>query len=302
MKTNFITMILAFSLLSTAFAGGGESGGKCDNSKPNEEEQKKIDQHMQVLYQIVPKFKRVLKERDVKVAIIARAGNRPNKFRLPDGTKVPFNYGHSGIVYKNEKGKYRVKHLLYDGCLNDKKGAPFLTVQKLIEFWSIDVRFYDISVKIPSVELQERILAVINDEEKTNRLFNDNYNAVANPFHSKYQNSNGWVLSMITSGMTGADNFIDSQIDFKARGYVPLQTKLTSKEKFGIRFGMKPKNVRFDDKPKGWERSDYFDFYSSESLVRFLDMNDPSSEDHFEFNPFEEKGVRVSSDDIRTSL
>lgn len=294
--TNSILTLIISSLFTVAFAGGGESGINCEPKEQTAEQKKLIEQHTQVVFERVAALKRDLESRGAKAAIISRAGPRPNEFRLNGRPFRNYSYGHAGIAAKIA-GKWRFHHLLYDGCLNNKKGGPKLVVEKFFEFWPSDIAFYDLSIKIPSAELQDKIVEVVSSEDRKHSVFNNKYNAVANPFNSKYQNSNGWVISIITAAQFGSQTFVQSQRDFKNNGYVPLQTKLTAKERLGITIGAKPKNVKFDDKPRNWNKRKFFDFYSAESIERYLETIDPMSSETYELSPAE--GRQIKAEDLR---
>ena len=263
------------------FAGGGDSGVNCDPIDPvemNEEEKRENRLHYQMALRTAYRLKNFLDEKSAKVAIISRAAKpREREFKYPDGrVEEGMKYGHAGIAHKTEKG-WRVTHLLFNGCTETPGSKLFR--QGLAWFWSEGIHSYDIDVVIPSAGLQEKILEVVDpvagQELWAKKIHNPVYSAIANPFATDYQNSNGWVLTVIAAAQSGAKTYAAAQAHY-SNYYQPLRSKMGFFEKAVVKGGNGPANIKWGDKSREESRSGWIRFVSAESIGRYLEVTDTS--------------------------
>lgn len=297
MKTLITIFALSLSL-NNLWAGAGDSGNCDSDNEPTAEEQLTAERHQQVAFERAFALMADLDSKGAEVAVISRATTpRDNRYRL-NGRNFNMFYGHAGIIYK-ENGIWQIRHLLNNSCENGAKSS--LHKEGVARFWPGNIAYYDISVKIPSVEVQEAMLEILHNEERLDALHNDNYNSIGNPFSPMYQNSNGYILAIVASAISGVERFGQGLINaYTQLGYVALQSKLTRTDRIGINLlGMKPDSVSFDDKPAGWNKRQFFDFVSAESIERFIDSADNGGLFEYELSPNE--GYRISAEDLRTS-
>ena len=164
-----------------------------------------------------------------KAAIVARAGGdiSTENFRNPSHQK----YTHAGIVYKSHKeSPWRFKHIL-NICAGENSG---IFDQNLVQFFNDGPHFYDFRIGVPSSFLQDSIVAVL-ESNLAEALHNPRYSNIANPFHTEYQNSNGWVLNILTAAqypnMSSHLSVAIANMNLKSEGHSNEQELLKARER-----------------------------------------------------------------------
>lgn len=210
------------------------------------------------------KLRLFLGENARSVAIVSRAGADLSQREMQNPAR--HKYSHTGIVVKEPTtGKWKFVHVLND-CAGPSSS---IHTQGLAEFFMDDPFYLDVSIIVPSVELQDKILRVITDKSVGGRgwasaLHNGRYSNIANPFSTKYQNSNMWVLAVLAAAKTGARNQAEAQSSYRASGYQPSQVRLSGLESgFGELF---VENAKTDDHASDEHGSGWFNFASSASV------------------------------------
>ena len=200
-------------------------------------------------------------------AIIARAESDISNetFRNP----VRQKYTHTGIVWKDTKtGVWQIKHVL-----NTCKGRTSVLVStSLPQFFNDDPYpyYYDFHVSLPSKELQDKIVDILESEVAKN-LHNHRYNQIANPFNTSYQNSNTWVLNVIAAAQSGETTIKEVQDYYKNQGkYLPSQTEMNVIKRFQHFFD---RNITLEDHPST-EGHNWFNFVSAASLLKYMEQTD----------------------------
>ncbi len=219
-----------------------------------------------------------------KLALVARVGGDLSieQFKNPSQPK----YTHVGLVWKSsEDGKWRFRHVL-----NICRGpSAQIFVQNLAEFFNDEPHFYDVRVGIPSVHLQNKIARIL-ENGFSHVVFIPQYSNIANPFHIKYQNSNGWVLNVVamaqSSKIISANNTAKNQSanlhsnlelikklqQYYGKAYVPSRAFVTGMRQFGA--GLFVSNVAFDDHSSNEIQNNWFNFVSVESVFQYLKKTD----------------------------
>lgn len=180
---------------------------------------------------ILPFAKRVereLAERGARVAIVARLGTDPAS--LPDG----IDYTHVGFwVYsdiKMEDGRSLrgyASHNLYQ--LSENRGRSALIQDFPPEFFA-DVVEMKTGIIIPSPELQERLLAVI-ESDLYRKLHVPEYSLVANPNRRTYQNCTNFVASVLAAAIYGVEDPVEVTALLESH-YKPQKIGLGGFERF----------------------------------------------------------------------
>ena len=258
MKKSIHSLTILF-LLTLALPGHAiTSGGGC--KEQTEEPKYDLKKHQNNVNTSALTLYNYLDKNVAKVAIVARAGRDLSEedFRYPQDQK----YTHAGLVWKSSlDGKWRFKHVL-NICAGD---SSKIFVQSLAQFFNDDPFSYDFVVIVPSEELQDKIVPIL---EKKNGLAEDlqnpRYSNIANPFALKYQNSNGWVLQVLAAAESGKSTQRGTMYYYQKMGYRPSQVKISWWRKLGAFFVA---NAHTDDHPGG---DSWYDFVSAESLYGWL--------------------------------
>ena len=254
--------LLLWFLPAVGSANSITSGGNCERAEVPEAY---LREHRNNAHDMAFRLLEFLEGNAPMAAIVSRAGSDLSDYRFRD-PKRP-KYTHAGLVWKNSRdGLWRFKHVL-NVCAGP---SSEIFVQGLVQFFDDNPHFYDILVVVPSVNLQERIVNVLEDEAASRRLHVPRYSNIANPFRTEYQNSNSWVLAVIASAQSGLKTYAQVQSHYRKAGYVPSRVKVGPLKKIGAGFVA---NVTLRDHPPrllgGWYR-----FVSAASLVRYVAKTD----------------------------
>lgn len=124
-----------------------------------------------------------------QVVALARAGQDLSKYGL--------RYSHMGWAYKTAEGPWRVAHKLNE-C---GTAVGHLYRQGLGEFFLDDLWRYEAVYAVPTPEVQQRLLAVLQDKGRTKALQHPPYSMVSYAWGRKYQQSNQWALETLAMAM-----------------------------------------------------------------------------------------------------
>lgn len=257
-----LSFLLLLSVSPSGLADSVTSGGGCETAEgPGYD----LRAHRVNLHDMAFLLLDFLEGNAQSAAVVSRSGAdlSKNRFRNPRKQKLT----HTGLVWKSARdGLWRFRHVL-NVCAGP---TSEIFVQSVVQFFDDDPFYYDIHVTVPSEPLQERIVAVLEDEAAVRRLHIRNYSNIANPFRAKYQNSNGWVLAVIAAAQSGRTAVPALQAHYRTAGYVPSRVKVGFFKKLGAGFVA---NASLDDHPPrllgGW-----YDFVSAASVHRYLTDTD----------------------------
>jgi hypothetical protein len=208
------------------------------------------------------KVSEALESSDVEVALIARVGQDLSKYGL--------KHSHMAFVVRDHpQGRWTVVHML-NHCGRADSG---LFAEGLGMFF-MDTPFrYEAMLVIPSAAIQTRLKKIIASDLPI-QFKSQRYNMLAYPFNVASQNSNGWVLELLSAGLT--DINIDTRLKAvsyaKVRGFEPTTIHLNTLERLGA--GVTRQNVNFDDHPFGRRMAGKIDTVTVASVVTFLQRND----------------------------
>ncbi len=174
----------------------------------------------------------------VQVVALARAGQDLSKYGL--------RYSHFGWAYKTAEGPWRVAHKLNE-C---GTAVGHLYRQGLGEFFLDDLWRYEAVYAVPTPEVQQRLLAVLQDKGRTKTLQHLPYSMVSYAWGRKYQQSNQWALETLAMAME------------------PTALKLGPLTRMGGRVGSA--NIAFDDHPNEKRFSDRIETVTVDSVLAWL--------------------------------
>ena len=192
-----------------------------------------------------------------QVVVLARSGQ--------DLTKYNLRYSHIGIAYKLPEG-WRVLHKL-NGCGTNTSNVY---VQGLGEFFLDDPWRYDAAWVVPAIAVQQRLKALLNDENQTTVMHEPAYNLVSYAWGTKYQQSNQWAIETFAMAMeptlssrTQAQSWLQSQ------QYQPTALTIGPLSRLG---GLATSvNIAFDDHPNFKRFSDRIETVTADSVFEWME-------------------------------
>ncbi|MDP6692662.1 MAG: DUF2145 domain-containing protein [Alphaproteobacteria bacterium] len=194
-----------------------------------------------------------------EAAILARVGADISEYGL--------RYTHAAIaVREHPKGHWFIRHQL-NICATDRSE---LFDQGLMNFFLDDPVVYETGVLIPSTDLQARIKAVVLSP-KAARLHHDDYSMIANPFSTRYQNSNQWMLELIAAAQAPHEIMADRRLAqqwLRKKGYRPSRIAISPFKLLGA--SLFRANIRFDDHTKTERDNGRYNVVSVRSIRDFL--------------------------------
>jgi len=202
-----------------------------------------------------------LQRLDAELAIIGRYGS--------DLSNRGLKYSHAAFVWRDHpKGRWSVVHLL-NLCGDDTGG---LFEQGLLNFFLDDPFRLDIKLLVPAPELQKGIVREISSA-RAFRLFQPEYSILANPWASRYQNSNQWLMEVTALAQAGAVHAVPPARtvaqDWLRRHNFQGTTIYVSplEQMFG---GLFQANLRFDDHPQGARMRGAYEVVTVRAVEEYL--------------------------------
>lgn len=197
-----------------------------------------------------------LNKSDDSVALIARMGQDLSEYNL--------TYSHLGYAVKKDDGTWVVVHKLNE-CGTAKAD---IFEQSLTQFFMDDLFKFRAGVWRLSPEVQARIKPELLN--KGSLAFHEpKYNMVAYPYSTKYQNSNGWVLEVLTKGIDPAvSNRVEALSLLNKAGYAPSVMKVPAFKRLGAR--VTKANMAFDDQPSAERWAGKIQVATVDSVAAFL--------------------------------
>jgi hypothetical protein len=196
-----------------------------------------------------------------QVVILARSGQDLSKYGL--------RYSHFAFAYRQPDGAgatvWRVVHKL-NACAT---AVSDIYRQGLGEFFLDDPWRYEAAWVAPSAELQDRLLALLQDDAAVLRLHHKAYNMVSYPWSTRYQQSNQWVIETLAmAAEPGVASREAAQAWLRFKGYEPTTLRLGTFERLGAR--VTAANIAFDDHPNEKRFSDRIETVTVDSVFAWL--------------------------------
>jgi hypothetical protein len=227
------------------------------------EEQAADTQKTQKAIRLATQVRDSLELSGARVALIARVGS--------DQSKRGVRYTHVGYLLKEHPaGPWTVVHEL-NAC---GTGSSDLYDEGLANFYMDDLFEFETRVAIPSPATQERLASTLLAPGK--RAFHEpSYSSIANPWSTRFQNSNGWILEVFAAAMGEATNRAEAQRWLRDNHYVPGQLHIGGGERAGAR--LFAPNIRFGDHPDTAWQTQTYEVNTGDSTINFVQKFDPEA-------------------------
>jgi hypothetical protein len=171
-----------------------------------------------------------------RVVLIGRVGQDLSKYGL--------TYSHMAFAVR-EEGGWSLIHLL-NAC---GTATSALYEQGMVDFFSDSPFKYQAGIWRLRSDMQERLMSALHGKAAM-RLHDAHYNMLMYPLSTKYQNSNAWVLEVLSYAMAPRDEVAtraEAQDWLRRTGYVPTQLEIGAMTRLGARISKA--NIAFDDHP-----------------------------------------------------
>lgn len=245
-------LALAALLLAAAPAHAGRS---CEARKPTPQ---LIERGMQLAQQTAAALDAEHARSGARVVVLGRAGQDLGKYGL--------RYSHLGWAYKTPEGSWRVVHKLNE-C---GSAVGQLYRQGLGEFFLDDLWRYEAVWAVPTPEVQQRLLPVLEDGARVRALQHAPYSMVSYAWGRKYQQSNQWALETLALAMEpdSVRTRDQAQAWLQFKGYQPSVLKIGALTRLGGRMGSA--NIAFDDHPSEQRFADRIETVTVDSVLAWL--------------------------------
>ncbi len=246
-------IVFAAALLWTGLQFPAQAGGGCSQRaiQPTE---------IRNAFNMAAKTRDYLEQSGAKLALVARAG--------ADLSEHGLRYTHMGAVLRDHPaGRWMFVHLLNE-CGADTSG---IYDEGLVNFYLDDLFAFDGVILIPTLELQDRLTAILAGPRAT-QLHHPVYSMIARPTATKYQNSNQWLLETIAMAQApeGSINTREqAQQYYVSRGYKADTVRIGDFQRLGA--GFTRANVRFDDHTSEEAGNRRYEVASVRSVARYLE-------------------------------
>lgn len=251
-------------LMAAVLAGAAPlwAGQRCDNERPPRTAT--VERGLALAERTL----RALDASGAQVVVLARAGQDLSAYGL--------RYSHLGLAWRTRdtegQAVWRVLHKL------NQCGTPHAAVfrQGLGDFFLDDLWRYEAAWVVPTPEVQQKLLSLLNDEVQSLRLNHRPYSMVSYAWGTRYQQSNQWALETLALALepavaraaTPAQAREKAQAWLRLQGYAPTTLKIGPLTRLGGRVGSA--NVAFDDHPPDKRFSDRIDTVTVDSVFAFL--------------------------------
>lgn len=205
-----------------------------------------------------------LEQRQLSFALIARVGVDLSEFGL--------RYSHVGVAWRDHpKGRWFTFHLL-NRC---GTGQSELLEQSLEDFFNVQLHSYQALVVAPTFPVQVKMQRAFFSP-LAQQLHEPEYNMIAHPFSTKYQNSNQWVLEVMATALAPAGGIESRQAAqdwLREKGYKPGIIPISLPRRAGARL-FSP-HVRFTDHTSEEFSAGRYSVVSVDSVLAFLRAQNP---------------------------
>lgn len=263
--TSVLTRSLCAVVLSYGFMSSTFAGQACEeNAVPKAEV---LTQATQAAEKVV----QTLEAKKVNVALIARVGQDLSKYNL--------KYSHAALVYKDSSSgsasaSWQVLHEL-NTCAT---ASSDIYIQGLGNFFLDDLLTFEYKIVVFSPEKQKKILEIIvNNKAWVKAAHNPHYNMLSYPYSTQYQNSNQFLLELL-SPVWSTDPITsraEAQAWLRTQQYAPTVIPLRATVRLGAR--ITKANISFDDQPLGHRIAGEIATSTVESLFDFFLRMDPGA-------------------------
>ena len=237
-------------------APAAQAGRSCESPKPASPQG--VERGMKLAQQTSAALDAENARSGAQVVALGRAGQDLGKYHL--------RYSHFGWAYKTPEGTWRVAHKLNE-C---GSAVGHLYRQGLGEFFLDDLWRYEAVWAVPTPEVQQRLLPVLEDGARARALQHAPYSMVSYAWGRKYQQSNQWALETLALAMEpdSVRTRDQAQAWLQFKGYQPSVLKIGALTRLGGRMGSA--NIAFDDHPSEQRFADRIETVTVDSVLAWL--------------------------------
>lgn len=191
-----------------------------------------------------------------EVVLLARMGQDLSEYNL--------TYSHLGYAVKNPEGRWVIVHKLNE-CGTAKAG---IFEQSVEQFYLDDLYRFQAGIWRLSPEIQARLKPQLLGKGSL-AFHSPDYNMVAYPFGTKFQNSNGWVLEVLAGAIDPEVQNRQQAVRWLQRnGYTPSTMKVNAFKRLGSR--ATKANITFEDHPSDQRWSGNLQVVTVDSVANFM--------------------------------
>ena len=191
-----------------------------------------------------------------EVVLLARMGQDLSEYNL--------TYSHLGYAVKNSEGRWVVVHKLNE-CGTATAG---IYEQSMVQFFLDDLYKFRAGIWRLTPEVQARLKPQLLGKGSL-AFHSPHYNMVAYPFGAKYQNSNGWVLEVLSSAINPSLQSREQALNWLQRnGFTPSTMKISAFKRLGAR--ATKANITFEDHPSDQRWSGQIQVVTVDSVANFM--------------------------------
>ena len=217
--------------------------------------------------QLGQRVREQLESSGASMALVGRIGLNLGEFGQ--------RYSHLGVALRDHvRNRWQVVHL-FNPC---GKAESEIQIQLIEKFYETDLFEYEALVVLPSYANQNRMRNAFMQPATANVLHQKAYNLIAHPFRTEFQNSNQWILEMMTVALDTTGRTRDragAQRWLQAQGFEPAGVRIPNTRRSAARL-FSP-HVRFSDHTQEeYEKQTYL-VVTVESITRFLSQVDPGT-------------------------
>ncbi len=213
---------------------------------------------------LADKVKRQLDASGAQVVVLARAGQDLSEWRL-QWSHLGFAYRDTAVAGTDGKGVWRVAHKL-NQC-GTARGALYR--QGLGEFFLDRPHRYEAAYAVLSPAAQTALLPILQSNFRLSQLNTADYNMVAYPWSTRYQQSNQWALETLALALEpAASSRTQAQRWLQFKGYQPTTLNISAFKRLGARVGTA--HIAFDDHPNSKRYSDRIETVTVDSVFAWL--------------------------------
>jgi hypothetical protein len=206
-----------------------------------------------------------LERSGASMAFVARIGLNLSEFNQ--------RFTHMGVAVRDHvRKRWQVVHL-FNPC---GKGQSEIMAQPLEKFYEVDLFEYEALTVVPSQSRQALLRDAFVSPTRAKVLHTPQYNMIAHPFDTRFQNSNQWILEMIALGLDeghAVSTRAQAQAWLKAQAYEPGTIRIPNLRRTGARL-FSPHISFADHTQEEYENQRYL-VVTVDSIVRLLGGLDP---------------------------
>ena len=193
-----------------------------------------------------------------QVALIARAGQDLRAHGL--------HWSHLGFVYRDPVQRaWRILHKLNE-CGSDQGQ---LYRQGLADFFLERPWRHEAAIVVLDEALQQALLPVLRDNERSARLHHARYSMVAHPYATRYQQSNQWALETLAAAASPRIAHREAaQRWLREQGFRPTRLQVPAYRRLGARLATA--HIAFDDHPSADRFAGRIDTVTVDAVFDFL--------------------------------